>query len=77
MHFQGAVIKEQCVTFRIIIIKPHVLQSENDKSQMQNFEYSAFGRIPIILMTHDSWGVPTYYGSKDIVNSLSRISIGT
>ncbi len=76
MRFQGAVIKEQGVTFGIVIVKPYVLQSANDKAQMQNFGYSAFGRIPIILMAQDSRGVPTYYGRKDIVNFLSQVSIG-
>ena len=76
MRFQGAVIKEQGVTFGIIIVKPYVLQSENEKAQMQSFGYGAFGRIPIILMAQDSRGVPTYYGRRDIVNFLSRVSIG-
>lgn len=75
MIFQGAVVKEQGVTFGIIIVKPHVLQNENDKAQMQQFGCSAFGRMPIVLMAQDFRGIPTYYGRKDIVNFLSHVTI--
>ena len=33
MRFQGALIKEQGVTFGIVVVKPHVLQSESDGSK--------------------------------------------
>jgi len=75
MTFQGAVIKEQGVTFGIVIVKSYVLNSESDKAQMQTFGRRAFGNIPIILMTQNSSGRPTYYGRKDIVNFLAGIFI--
>ncbi|MFT9057761.1 MAG: hypothetical protein ABF449_14370 [Ethanoligenens sp.] len=73
MTFQGAVVKEQGVTFGIIIVKSYVLNSDSDKNQMQMFGLRAFGNIPIILMAQNPSGTPTYYGRKDIVNFLSGI----
>lgn len=73
MRFQGALVKEQGVTFGIIVVKPHVLNSQVDTASMRSLGNRAFGRIPIILMAQDLHGVPTYSGRRDIVNFLSRI----
>ena len=75
MRFQGSVIKEQGVTFGIVIVKPHILNMQSERSQMQNFGRQAFGMIPIVLMAQNSRGIPTYYGRTDIVNFLSHISM--
>jgi hypothetical protein len=73
--FQGAVIKEQGVTFAIVVVKPSVLQvrstSENFAGSMSRY----FPGLPIILMAQDSRGRPSYWGRTDIVNFLSHISI--
>ncbi|MEN2673154.1 hypothetical protein [Herbaspirillum huttiense] len=73
--FQGAVIKEQGVTFAIVVVKPSVLQvrstSENFASSMSRY----FPGVPIILMAQDGRGRPSFWGRTDIVNFLSRISI--
>lgn len=73
MKFQGAVVKEQGVTFGIVTVKPSVLQASMPRESMMNFGMRAFGAIPIILMAQDSHGTPTYWGRKDIVNFLSKI----
>lgn len=75
MRFQGALIKEQGVTFGIVVVKPHVLQNQADANTMRSFGNRVFGLVPIILMAQNSRGVPTYWGRRDIVNFLSRISI--
>ncbi|MDT3416138.1 hypothetical protein QO009_002006 [Brevibacillus aydinogluensis] len=72
MQFDGAVIKEQGVTFAIVIVKPHVLNSPSREDVRDSFR-SVFPGIPIILMAQDSRGVPTYHGRKDIVRFLSRV----
>ena len=75
MKFEGSVIKEQGVTFGIVVVKPYVLQSPREREQMQSFGRQAFGLIPVILMAQNSRGVPTYYGRRDIVDFLSRVSM--
>lgn len=75
MKFQGSVIKEQGITFGIVIVKPSVLQIPDKCEDMRLFGKRAFGNIPIVLMTQNSSGIPTYLGRKDIVNFLSKISI--
>ena len=75
MRFQGAVVKEQGVTFGIVIVKPHILQSVTDKAQMQHFGSRVFGSMPIVLMAQNARGVPTYYGRHDIVNFLANVPV--
>lgn len=75
MKFQGALIKEQGVTFGIIIVKPHVLNSSSAAETMQKLGYSVLGLVPIILMAQNSRGVPTYLGRKDIVKFLANIPV--
>lgn len=72
MQFDGALIKEQGVTFAIVVVKPHVLYSAT-KENLRNSFISVFGNIPIILMAQNSRGVPTYDGRSDIVRFLANI----
>ena len=71
--FDGAVIKEQGVTFAIATVKRGTLSNSllrNDIiSQLSRF----FGNIPIVLMEQDIHDVPSYYGRNDIVRFLSNI----
>lgn len=72
MQIQGSVIKEQGITFAIVIVKKEVLSSSNRESIRNSF-ISIFGNIPIILMAQDSRGIPTYSGRPDIVKFLAKI----
>ena len=71
MRFQGAVIKEQGITFGIVVVKPSVLQTPSSRANMQRFGVQAFGIMPIVLMAQNARGVPTYWGRKDVVGVLS------
>ncbi len=73
MRFQGALIKEQGVTFGIVIVKPHVLGTPSEADSMRAFGTHIFGSVPIILMAQNSRGIPTYSGRRDIVKFLSKV----
>ena len=75
MKFQGALIKEQGVTFGIVIVKPHVIQVSSEAIQTQREFAPAFPGVPIILMAQDSQGTPTYYGRRDIVGFLANTPV--
>lgn len=75
MKFQGAVIKEQGVTFAIVIVKKSVLDNRiSAREAIMNFEH-IFPGIPIILMAQDFRGSPSYYGRKDIVGFLANMPL--
>lgn len=75
MRFQGALIKEQDVTFGIVVVKPHVLHNDAEAESMRRFGTQVFGLVPIILMAQNPRGVPTYSGRRDIVKLLARASL--
>lgn len=76
IKIQGAVIKEQGVTFAITVVKKNILDSQSQCQQTTNSFRSLFPGMPIVLMAQDSRGTPSYRGRKDIVNFLSRINPG-
>ena len=74
MQFEGAVIKEQGVTFAIVIVKPYVLNNSSEAQNVRASFGSFFPGLPIILMAQNSSGRATYFGRPDIVKFLSLIS---
>lgn len=75
MKFQGALIKEQGVTFGIVIVKSYVLNNPAQAEEMRRFGTKAFGPVPIILMAQNSRGIPTYSGRQDIVKYLAKVPL--
>jgi len=75
MRIQAAVVKEQRVTFAIIIVKRNVIQSTFQAQDTVNKAGNLFPGMPIILMAQDGRGTPTYYGRRDIVRFLSRVQL--
>lgn len=73
MQIDGAVIKEQGITFAIAIVKASVLSSSNRESVRNGF-VPLFGNIPIVLAAQDSKGRFTYSGRTDIVKFLANIN---
>lgn len=68
MKIQAALTKEQGVTFAVVVVKQHAL---NDDARA-TFQ-PAFPGVPIVLMSQDSRGVPTYLGRPDIVRFLTNV----
>lgn len=75
MKFEGALIKEQGITFAIVVVKPNIVQNSMQAVETQNGFSTVFPGVPIVLMAQNSKGVPTYFGRKDIVQFLANISI--
>lgn len=73
MKFQGAVVREQGVTFAIVIVKGHVLDNRAEAANVASSFTSVFPGVPIVLMAQNGHGVPTYFGRPDIVRFLSRV----
>lgn len=73
MQLEGAVIMEQGQTFAVVVVKRHVTENQHEASSaMQSFS-RYFPGLPIVLMSQDSSGLPTYFGRRDIANFLSGI----
>jgi len=77
MKFQGALVKEQGVTFAIVVVKKSVLDSRLEAEKVIRGFQPIFQGVPITLMSQDSRGVPTYLGRPDIVKFLASISMAS
>jgi hypothetical protein len=75
MRFEGAVIKEQGVTFAIVVVKNFVIQSQLEFEKAIKSFSSCFPGIPVVCMAQDNRGTAIYRGRKDIVNFLSNIHV--
>lgn len=73
MKVQGAVIEEQGITFAIVVVKRHIVDSQIQSEQAMVSFARLFPGIPIAIMAQDTRGVPKYRGRKDIVNFLASV----
>jgi hypothetical protein len=75
MQFEGAVIREQGVTFAVVVVKKHVVDNASEASGAIRSFGSAFPGMPVVLMAQDSSGRATYYGRQDISKFLARVPL--
>lgn len=73
MLIQGAILREQDVTFAIFAVQPHVLRYTVTAVQARRQISYFFPNTPIILMSVDERGNVRYSGRKDIVDFLKGI----
>jgi len=75
MKFQGAVIKEQGVTFAVVIVKKPVVDNRMEANRaIQSFQ-PVFPGIPVVLMAQDHQGRAEYYGRRDISSFLANVPL--
>jgi len=75
MKLQGAVVREQGVSFAIVVVKRHILNSRMEAGRTATSFSSVFPGLPIILMGQDTTGRATYFGRPDIVRFLSTVPV--
>jgi len=73
MQIDGAIVKEQGVTFAVVVVKRSVLQSPARRGEAIDSFQPLFPGLPLVLMAQDSRGVPSYHGRQDIVKFLANI----
>jgi hypothetical protein len=73
MRFDGAVVKVQRLRFAIVIVKPQVLKNPSVIQCARVSCNKFFPGIPIILLSKNSNGRPTYQGRMDIVRFLTKV----
>ncbi len=76
MQIDRAIVKEQGVTFAVVIVKPSAIQTQYSANEMRQrlSIITDFSGLPIILASQNSRGKFTYQGRKDIVNFLASIN---
>lgn len=75
MTFDGAIIREQGITFGIMVVKAHVLNDASRRDAVVAQASAAFGGIPTVLMAQTSSGSARYYGRNDIVRFMANVPL--
>lgn len=75
MSFDAALVREQGVTFAVVVVKNHVVSSDSSRRDAMNAFGTHFPGVPIVLMAQDGRGRPTYWGRPDIVRFLARVPV--
>jgi hypothetical protein len=75
MRFQGAVVREQGVTFAVVIVKRHVLDNHAQANETIRSFRPVFPGVPIVLMGQDESGRATYYGRRDIASFMANVPL--
>jgi hypothetical protein len=73
MSFYGAVIREQGVTFALVVVKHHVVQSRFEAARAITSFEPCFPGLPIVLVGQGSRGAATYFGRPDIARFMARV----
>ena len=73
MQFEAALVREQGVTFAVVVVKSHVLNSDSSCREVATGFQPAFPGVPVVLMAQNGRGRPTYWGRPDIVRFLARV----
>jgi hypothetical protein len=64
MTFQGAVLREQGVTFAVVVVRMHVVDDRVNAEHTIDAFRPLFSGLPVVLMAQDSRGAPTYFGRR-------------
>ena len=75
MTFDGAVIREQGVTFALVVVKSHVVQNRSEAAEAISAFQPHFPGMPVVLVGQDSRGVPTYFGRPDIARFMASVPV--
>jgi hypothetical protein len=72
----GSVIKEQGVTFAVVLVKKHVIDNRIEADRLiQGLRMQIFQGMPVVLMNRDTGRTQTY-GRNDIARFLANIDPG-
>ena len=75
IRIQGSVLKEQGITFAVVIVQKHVLEFKSDRDVALESLRQLFPGMPIVLMCQDARAEPTFWGPQQIVAMLQGVSM--
>jgi hypothetical protein len=71
-NITAAVVREQQTTFAVVVVKQSAMQPQNRDETQRSFQ-PLFPGLPVVLMSQDHQGRPTYWGRRDISRFLAGI----
>ena len=75
MQVEAALVKEQGLTFAVVVVKRHVTGSPLTARDAIAGYASYWPGVPVVLMSQGGDGTPTFYGRPDIVRFLKDVPV--
>lgn len=75
MMFDGAIVREQGVTFGLVVVKSHVLNSQAEANALIADYQRIMNVAFVLLMAQDKGASPTYYGRPDLITFLGSFDM--
>lgn len=75
MQVEGAVIQQQGVTFAVVVVQRHVTNNRMEAASAISAFGTLFPGMPVVLMSQDSRGTPTYFGRPDIARFMASVPL--
>jgi len=75
VQLQGAIVREQGVTFAVVVVQRHVVEDRLSASQAVGQFGTVFPGMPVVLMAQDSRRIPTHYGRQDIARFMASVPL--
>jgi hypothetical protein len=74
LELTGSIIKEQGVTFAVVVVKEHVVNNRSEAEEaIRSFQAQIFRGLPVVLMSQDARGIPRYFGRSDLSKFLANV----
>ena len=70
MQIDGALVREQGITFAVVAVKKHVVDNRAQALSAARSFAPLFQNVPIVLMGQDSTGRATFFGRQDMSDSF-------
>ncbi len=75
MTIEGAVIREQGVTFAVVVVKEYVVNNSFEADRTIRAFQPSFPGMPVVLMAQNYEGEATYYGRRDISDFMANVPL--
>lgn len=77
MVIHGAVVKEQGLTFAVVVVQPAVLTNQTEAQKTVTSLKPLFPNMPIVLMAQEQGGKARFVGREDIAKFLASVPVSS
>lgn len=72
MRFEAGVVREQGVTFAVVLVKKSMIDSPSGRVRTQQAFAEIFEGVPVVLMARDDEGRASFWGRSDLSRFLAN-----
>jgi hypothetical protein len=74
MHVDAALIREQGVTFAVVVVRDSAIDGPSRDRMATEFG-AIWNGVPVVLLAQDAKGGGRFYGRRDLVRFLEQVPL--